>query len=196
MTSSTMVNIPKLEFWIAVLFLQLCKLIHNSYLFSKPQYRVHWDVKWLANKAKEKGKKNISNYGNASLQDWEETLILLRRQVSPHQQIWSKSWYWSIWLRWEVVFQGILLVIVLSLHLLQLCMRSDPVGPQKVQSREHSTLTTTKPPKNPSEKLKHDWAVEQMGKISFPLEWKVPVLLRLNSSALVLNFMFYFPLSR
>lgn len=52
-----MVNIPKLEFWIAVLFLQLCKLIHNSYLFSKPQYRVHWDVKWLANKAKEKGKK-------------------------------------------------------------------------------------------------------------------------------------------
>lgn len=52
-----MVNIPKLEFQIAVLFLQLCKSIQNSYLFSKPQYCVHWDVKWLANTAKQKGKK-------------------------------------------------------------------------------------------------------------------------------------------
>lgn len=52
------------------------------------------------------------------------------------------------------------------------CMRSNPVGSQKAQFREHSTLPATKPPKSPSEKLKHYWTVEQMGKISFPLEMK------------------------
>lgn len=193
-----MVNIPKLEFWITVLFLQLCKSIQYPYLFSKPQYCVHWDVKRLVNTAKEKEKKSTKLWKHLITGRRRNTCFPLVTSLKADQSSPTDIIQRLVLKHLTQMGCGtprdFVSYRVETLHLWQLCLRSDPVGPQKAQSREHyqapSLLRTL------LKKLKHDWTVEQMGRSVSHLKWKVPVHLRLNSLAHVLNFMLHFPQSK